>query len=374
MRAFREAKAIRRIDPPETQLDSDNQVKLASLDMVSAARPKRTPLHEKVRRNVMGEVKREFGVIGLGRMGGGLALQARDKGMTVAGYDPLGLRQELSAAGVLPMAKLGGFKRALSAPRAIFLYVPAGAAVDKLVAELTVELDPGDVIVDGGNSYWGDSIRRHAQLAAQKLAFVDLGTSGGVEGARRGACFMVGGEREAVARIEPILRELAVPGGYTHAGPPGAGHFTKLVHNGIEFGMLQAIGEGVDMLERFHAKLDIPSVLSAYRHGSVIRSWLIDLMHEAYKSDGGLAEIPSYVDDTGEVNWLVADALRMEVPIPVIAQSVMQLFASRDDKKTWARAIAVMRHGFGGHAFGKSAPVVEERKHGQVGGTFRDDA
>jgi 6-phosphogluconate dehydrogenase len=321
----------------------------------------------------MASVAREFGVIGLGRMGGGLALQARERGMKVVGFDPAGLRPELAQAGVVAARALDDFKRELSSPRAIFVYIPAGPAVDKLIDDLAPHLDPGDLIVDGGNSYWGDSIRRHEKLAARGLELVDCGTSGGVEGARHGACFMVGGARAAVERIEPMLIELAVDGGYVHAGPPGSGHFTKLVHNGIEFGMLQAIAEGVDLLERFRSKLDIPAVLSTWRHGSVIRSWLIDLMHEAYGKEGGLASIPAFVEDTGEVNWLVADALRMETPIPVIAQSVMQLFASRDDRKNWARAIAMMRHGFGGHPYGASPAIVDERKHGQVGGTFRDD-
>jgi 6-phosphogluconate dehydrogenase len=179
---------------------------------------------------------------------------------------------------------------------------------------------------------------------------------------------MAGGEHTAIARIEPILLDLATEGGYVHAGPPGAGHFTKLVHNGIEFGMLQAIGEGVDLLQHYGDGVDIPEVLRCWRHGSVIRSWLIDLMEEAYSSDGGTEKIPSYVDDTGEVNWLVDDALHMEVSIPVISQAVMQLLASRDEVKNWARAIAMMRHGFGGHAYGPSEAVVRERREGRIGG------
>ena len=320
-------------------------------------------------------MKREFGVVGLGRMGGGLALQAAGKGMKVVGYDPAGLRDELSAAGVVAARDLAALKAELSSPRAIFIYIPAGPAVDKVIDQLAPHLDPGDVIVDGGNSYWGDSKRRHARLKEQGLQLVDLGTSGGVDGARNGACFMAGGEREAIARIEPMLLELAVEGGYVHAGPPGAGHFVKLVHNGIEFGMLQAIAEGMDLLERFQwGKLDIPATLSCWQHGSVIRSWLVDLMHDAYVTEGGMQKVPAFVEDTGEVNWLVADALRMETPIPVIAQSVMQLFASRDDQRNWARAVAMMRHGFGGHPYGPSEPIVDERRRGQVGGTYRGDA
>ena len=315
----------------------------------------------------------DFGVIGLGRMGGGLALQARDRGMKVIGFDPGGLRPELVDAGVVEAGSLGDLRAALAPPRAVFVYIPAGPPVDAVLDQLAAVLDRGDVIADGGNSYWGDSIRRQRRLAGDGIELVDLGTSGGIEGARNGACFMAGGQRGAVERIAPILRQLAVPGGYVHAGPPGAGHFVKLVHNGIEFGMLQAIGEGIDLLERYSDRLDIEAVVGCWRNGSVIRGWLIDLMHQACGERGGLAEVPPFVEDTGEVNWLVADALRMEVPIPVIAQSVMQLFSSRDDRRIWARAVAMMRHGFGGHPYGPSQPIAEERQTGQVGGTYRGD-
>jgi 6-phosphogluconate dehydrogenase len=205
-------------------------------------------------------------------------------------------------------------------------------------------------------------------MRAQGFYFIDLGTSGGVEGARRGACFMAGGDGEAVSHIEPILRKLAVAGGFVHAGPAGAGHYVKLVHNGIEFAMLQAIGEGVDLLEHYPDKLNISSVLNCWRHGSVIRSWLVDLMEEAYRSEGGTEKIPPYVEDTGEVNWLIDDAVHMEVPVPVIAQSVMQLLASRDQEKHWARAIAMMRNRFGGHPYGRNESIARERREARVGG------
>jgi 6-phosphogluconate dehydrogenase len=315
----------------------------------------------------MVEARYEFGVVGLGRMGGGLALQALGKGMKVAGFSRGGARPELIQAGLTEVHDPAGFRAALSPPRAVFLYIPAGPVVDETLDMLAGVLEPGDIAVDGGNSYWGDSIRRHARLGERGIHLLDVGTSGGIEGARRGACFMAGGQPDPVGRIEPILRALAVPGGYVHAGPPGAGHFAKLVHNGIEFGMLQAIGEGIDLLERHPARLDVAAVLGCWRHGSVIRSWLVDLMEEAYRAERGLERIPPYVEDTGEVDWLVADALRLEVPIPVIAQSVMQLFASRDDRRLWARAIAMMRHGFGGHPYGPDEAIRRERETGRVG-------
>ncbi len=316
----------------------------------------------------MTEARNEYGVVGLGRMGGTLARQALEKGIRVVGHTLEGAPPDMVEAGLVEASSLKDLKEKLAAPRAVFLYVPAGPVVDELLDNLAEELDEGDVLIDGGNSYWGDSIRRHKRLKEKGIQLVDLGTSGGFDGARHGACFMAGGEREAVERVEPILEKLAVEGGYVHAGPPGAGHFTKLVHNGIEFGMLQAIGEGVDLLERFRDDLDVAEVLRCYRHGSVIRSWLMDLMETAYRENGGTQKIPAYVEDTGEVNWLVDDALHMEVPIPVISQSVMQLFASRDEEKTWARAIAMMRHGFGGHPYGPSEAEVRERRGGRIGG------
>ena len=315
----------------------------------------------------------EFGIVGLGRMGGGLALQALEKGLRVAGYERSGARAELTAAGLVACRNLSDFREHLAPPRAVFIYVPAGAVVDEVLDDLAAELDPGDILIDGGNSYWGDSIRRHRRLRDRGIHLVDLGTSGGVSGARHGACFMAGGEPEPVRHVEPILKSLAVKDGYVHAGPPGAGHYVKLVHNGIEFGMLQAIAEGVSLLGGYRDRLDIPGTLRCWRHGSVIRSWLVDLLEEGWRKEKGLERVPPYVEDTGEVNWLVSDALRMEVPVPVIAAAVMQLAASRDKERDWARAIAVMRHGFGGHPYGPDDDIREERQRGRVGDFYPDD-
>jgi 6-phosphogluconate dehydrogenase len=314
----------------------------------------------------------DFAIVGLGRIGGSLAHQALEKGLSVAGFTRGGVPEDLQRAGLTAAARLAELRRLLTPPRVVLLCVPAGRTVDELLDQLAAVLEPGDIIVDGGNSYWGDSIRRAARLREQRLWLVDVGTSGGVEGARRGACFMVGGAAKAVAVVEPILRRLAVDGGYVHAGSSGAGHFTKLVHNGIEFAMLQAIGEGVDLLERYREALPVADVLRAWRHGSVIRSWLVDLIEAGYRRTDGLDAIPPVVEDTGEVDWLVADALEMEAAIPAIALSVMQLAATRDDRKASARAIAVMRHGFGGHPYGRDERIARERREGRIGGFVRE--
>jgi 6-phosphogluconate dehydrogenase len=317
------------------------------------------------------EKPREFGVIGLGRMGGALTLHALEKGYRVVGHARKGAPRELIDAGLVECRAPVDFRGHLSQPRIIFLYIPAGPAVDGAIDDLAPHLDSGDIVVDGGNSYWGDSIRRYERLDKRNIRFVDLGTSGGLAGARRGACFMAGGDSDAVGHLEPILKALAVENGYVHAGPAGAGHFVKLVHNGIEFGMLQAIGEGIDLLDHYHERLDIAEVLRCWRHGSVIRSWLVDLMETAYRSENGLDSVPGYVEDTGEVNWLVTDAIHMEVPVPIIAGAVMQLFLSRDDRKNWARAIAMMRRGFGGHPYGADAGIARARRTERIGDYVR---
>lgn len=321
----------------------------------------------------MEDQRYRFGIVGLGRIGGGLAQQALEKGMDVVGYDPAGASDELVEAG---LREVGGYRRLadeLSPPRVVFLYVPAGPVVDTVLRSLEGVLKSGDVVVDGGNSYWGDTIRRHERMAENGIRLVDAGTSGGVEGARRGACFMVGGPSEAVGLVKPILLSLSVEGGFVHAGPPGAGHFVKLVHNGIEFGMLQAIGEGVDLLESHHEKLPVADILGAWRNGSVIRSWLVDLIEEGYRREP-LDEVPAYVEDTGEVNWLVMDALEMGRPVPVISQSVMQLLQSRDEGRPWARAVAMMRRGFGDHPYGPAERIRKERRMGRVGPPHRAPA
>ena len=314
--------------------------------------------------------KHEIGIIGLGKMGGNLASQALEKDIKVVGLTLGDPPEELLQKGLISAKNPNDFLNHLDSPRMILIYIHSGPSIDQLINDLAEVLEKGDILLDGGNSYWGDSIRRYEHLKKQGIQYIDLGTSGGLEGARIGACFMAGGEDTAVKKAEPVLKELSVEGGFVHAGPSGAGHFVKLVHNGIEFGMLQAIGEGIDLLTHYKDDLSIADILHCWSNGSVIRSWLIDLMEKTYREEGSLEKIPHYIEDTGEVNWLVDDAMQMEVPVQVIAQSVMQLFASRDENKNRARAIAMMRHGFGGHPYGPDKSIRKGRKKGRVGGFY----
>ena len=303
----------------------------------------------------------ELGIIGLGKMGGNLALQCIDRGIRVVGK-ARGPKPQLTEKGVKVVKDYNEFVGSLKPPRVIFLSLPAGPTIDKVLKELVPQLNKGDVVMDGGNSYYKDSIRREAELSKLGIYSVDCGTSGGVEGARYGACFMVGGKPEAVKLCEPVLKALAVEGGYLHTGKPGSGHFVKLVHNGIEFGMLQAIGEGAELLQRSNYDLNLRDIFRVWSHGSVIRGWLVELMEKGLGDIRDFKEVPDYVEDTGEVNWLVQEAVEKEIPIPVITHSVIELFRSREKESDAARAIAIMRHGFGGHPYGKDDYIAKERK------------
>jgi len=309
----------------------------------------------------MSDPIRRFAIVGLGKMGGGLALNAMEKGFEVCGVDSHAVSGELTKAGLKVAGDFEALAAQLPRPRFVMLYVPAGPPVDDILGQLSQVLEPGDIIADGGNSYWGDSIRRHARLKDKGLHFIDAGTSGGPSGARNGACFMIGGEAGPVAAIEPILRKLAVAGGYVHAGKSGAGHFVKLVHNGIEFGMNHAIGDGVELLRHGGFDLDMEAIFKNWSHGSVIRGWLVELFAEGLEKEKFDA-IPPYVEDTGEVNWLVQVAVDKEIAIPTISLAVQLLFMSRGSGEDCARAVALLRHGYGGHPFGKDARIVKERK------------
>ncbi len=317
----------------------------------------------------------EMAIIGLGKMGMGLALRALEQRIKVVGFTHGNAPEQLMEQGLVEVHQIEELIANTSSPRKIFLYIPSGKAVDEYVELFSQLLNEGDIVIDGGNSYWGDSIRRYHFLASKKIHFIDLGTSGGISGARNGACFMAGGDKGAYEVLAPLLDKLAIQNGHAYMGPAGSGHLVKLIHNGIEFGMLQAIGEGMALLERFHELIsfDMEAVFKTYRHGSVIRSWLIDLMAQQYKEQGGLTSIPAYIEDTGEVNWLLNDAIHLEVPIPIINQSVMEIFRSRDEKKNDYKSVAMMRHAFGGHPFGAMDELKLERKKSRISSEFSEE-
>jgi 6-phosphogluconate dehydrogenase len=311
----------------------------------------------------------KLGIIGLGKMGGNLALQAIDRDIDVVGK-ARSSKPELEEKGVKVVSDYKSFVSYLGDPKVIYLSLPAGRTVDTILEELLPYLQQDDVVMDGGNSFYLDSIRREKQLFAKGIYFLDCGTSGGLEAARNGACFMVGGRDEGIKIAEPILMSLAINKyAYVHTGPPGSGHFVKLVHNGIEFGMLQAIGEGVELLHRGGNgfNLDLAAIFKNWSNGSVIRGWLVELMEKGLREQN-FDSIQSYIEDTGEVNWLIQDALNKEIPIPVISQSVMELFKSRAEDSDTYKAVALMRHGFGGHPFGKNGYIAKERKNSRIAG------
>ena len=308
----------------------------------------------------------QIGIIGLGKMGGNLALQAHEKGIDVVGMSR-SAKPDLERQGVCIAKDLCSFASLLRAPRVVYLSLPAGPTVDTVLEELGKYLEKGDVVMDGGNSFYLDSIEREKRMEGKGIHFLDCGTSGGIDGARHGACFMVGGREEGIKIAESVLRALAVDNGYLHAGQPGTGHFAKLVHNGIEFGMLQSIAEGTALLRASGFKLDLAAIYKNWSNGSVIRGWLVELMEKGLR-EHGMDKVEGYVEDTGEVNWLVQDAINKEVPVPVISQSIMELFKSRMTESDAYKSIALMRHGFGGHPFGEDEKIARERKTSRIKG------
>lgn len=311
------------------------------------------------------EAEPEVGIVGTGTIGGNLARQGVEKGLRVVAKSR-SEQPELAEEGVEVITAYADLADALDPPRFVYLSVPAGGIVDEVLEELVPHLDEGDVVADGGNSFWQDSVEREKRLREEGIVFLDAGTSGGLEGARSGAAFMVGGREEGIEVARPVLERLSVEGGFLHTGPPGSGHFVKLVHNGIEFGMLQAIAEGVELLEAGEYDLDLAAVFEHWTNGTVIRSWLVELMAEQL-AERDLAKVDNYVEDTGEVNWLAMWAIKHEIPTPVITASTIELLKSRGEQSTAYRAIAMMRHGFGDHPFGPDEGIAKKRGTSRVG-------
>ncbi|CBA15344.1 phosphogluconate dehydrogenase (NAD(+)-dependent, decarboxylating) [Xanthomonas albilineans] len=296
----------------------------------------------------------ELGLVGLGRMGANMAERLVRGGHRVVGFD-LGeaARSAAQQRAVETVDTMAALIAALPAPRAIWLMVPAGQVVDETLAVLLPLLQKGDVIVDGGNSYYKDSMRRAEAVAAHGIAYVDCGTSGGVWGLREGYSLMIGGDAEAVQRLHPVFATLApaADAGWGRVGPSGAGHFTKMVHNGIEYGMMQAYAEGFALMARKQAfELDLHQIAEVWRQGSVVRSWLLDLCADALGHNPKLDGIAPFVQDSGEGRWTVAEAIDLDVPAPVITLSLLERLRSREDDSFADKLLAAMRNQFGGHA------------------------
>jgi 6-phosphogluconate dehydrogenase len=294
----------------------------------------------------------ELAIVGLGRMGSNMARRLHNAGHRVVAYN----RSREKTEEIMAEGLEGGFAPAdvvamLAAPRIVWLMVPAGDATEKTMEEFAALLSSGDTIVDGGNANYKDSKRRHGLLKERGLNFVDAGISGGIWGLVNGFGTMVGGDPDAVEPLEPIFRALAPDGGYVHCGPPGAGHYTKMVHNGIEYGLMQAYAEGFEIMHASEYPLDLAAIAGAWMHGTVIRSWLLELLGRAFEQNGEeLGDIRGWVEDSGEGRWTVQEAIDLDVPAAVITLSLLTRFRSRQPESYGARVLAALRQQFGGHA------------------------
>jgi 6-phosphogluconate dehydrogenase len=297
----------------------------------------------------------DIAMIGLGKMGANMARRLLRGGHRVVGYNrsPEPTQALAAEAGLEAALSLEGVVEKLSPPRVVWVMVPAGEPTESTIDALAALLSPGDIIVDGGNSNYKDTMRRAARVAAKGLHFVDVGTSGGIWGLAEGYSMMVGGDEEAVERLRPVLETLApAPDqGWGHVGPSGTGHFTKMVHNGIEYGLMQAYAEGFEIMRaKKEFDLDLHHVAEIWRFGSVVRSWLLDLTADALADDSELSDIKGWVADSGEGRWTVFEAVDLDVPAPVITLALQARFASRQDESYAAKLLAAMRNQFGGHA------------------------
>jgi 6-phosphogluconate dehydrogenase len=285
----------------------------------------------------------KLGMIGLGRMGNGMTERLREGGHEVCTFDP---RVESTAGSLEELVSQ------LEPPRVLWMMIPAGAITEQTLEELLGHVEAGDIVVDGGNSNFRDSVRRHAAAKEKGVHFVDVGVSGGIWGLEIGFCLMAGGDEEPVSHIEPILETLAPPDGYAHVGASGAGHFVKMIHNGIEYGLMQAYAEGFEVMRASpEYDLDLHEIAGIWRYGSVVRSWLLELLHAAFEKEGShLEKIRGYVEDSGEGRWTIAEAIAEDVPVPVISAALYARFASRQEESFAAKVNAALRNQFGGHA------------------------
>lgn len=292
----------------------------------------------------------ELGLIGLGRMGGNMTRRLLQAGhrVVVFDYNPAAIERSV-ADGATGASGLEDLVMKLPAPRILWMMIPAGEPCDQAISRLVPTMSVGDILIDGGNSMFKDSIRRAEQVRQHGVEYLDCGTSGGVWGLTEGYCLMIGGERAAYDRVEPILEALAPNGAHAYVGRSGAGHYTKMVHNGIEYAMLQAYGEGFDILFHSGFDLDLKQLATLWNHGSVVRSWLLELAERAFEQDATLQHIRGYVEDSGEGRWTVFDAIEHNVPAPVITLALLTRFRSREEEAFSDKVIAALRNQFGGH-------------------------
>jgi 6-phosphogluconate dehydrogenase len=291
-------------------------------------------------------------MVGLGKMGGNMSERLRAAGHEVVGFD--------HNPGIRDVDSLAELASALSAPRVVWVMVPAGDPTEQTVSQLLALLSPGDVVVDGGNSYYVDSVRRGQAAGERGIGFVDAGVSGGIWGLTEGYALMVGGSDADVAKVQPVFDALKPEvDGFVHAGACGAGHYTKMVHNGIEYGLMHSYAEGFELLSKSEFEIPLDKVIESWRHGTVIRSWLLDLLAKALREDPGLESVRGYSDDSGEGRWTVQEAIRLGVPLNVISASLFARFASRQEESEAMKVIASLRRQFGGHAAKATEPEPE---------------
>jgi len=293
----------------------------------------------------------DIGFIGLGKMGLNMVTRLQRAGHQVTAYDrsPEALANA-TAAGCTGASSLADLVHRLKAPRAVWLMVPSGAPTEETVHAVAALLEPGDVIIDGGNTRYHDDVRRSKELAAKKVQYIDAGTSGGIWGLKNGYCLMIGGDKEAVNRLAPVFETLAPPNGWAHVGAVGAGHYVKMVHNGIEYSLMQGYAEGFELMAKSEYRLDLARIADLWLQGSVVRSWLLELAAGALKEDPRLERLKGYVQDSGEGRWMIADAIDKDVPVPTLTAALFTRFRSRQAESFAEKMLAALRNAFGGHA------------------------
>lgn len=293
----------------------------------------------------------ELGFIGLGKMGMNMVTRLRRDQHRIVAFDrSADLIKQADAQGCTGASSLADLVGKLSAPRAVWVMVPSGAPTEETVQAVAALLQPGDTIIDGGNTRFHDDVRRAAELKTRGIHYVDAGTSGGIWGLTVGYCLMVGGENAAVNRLAPVFKTLAPDDGWAHVGSAGAGHYVKMVHNGIEYSMMQGYAEGFELMSKSEYKLDLARIADLWMHGSVVRSWLLELAAGALKDDQKLEKLKGYVQDSGEGRWMIADAIEKDVPVPTLTTALFTRFRSRQEESFAEKMLAALRNAFGGHA------------------------